>query len=44
LQRTEWALAGIGREEMIEKARVAFASRRGRWESRPLAGKGGTRH
>ena len=28
LQRTEWALAGIGREEMIEKARVAFASRR----------------
>ena len=28
LQRTEWALAGIGREQMIEKARVAFASRR----------------
>ena len=28
LQRTEWALAGIGREQMIEKARVAFASLR----------------
>ena len=28
LQRTEWALAGIGREQMIENARVAFASRR----------------
>jgi hypothetical protein len=28
LQRTEWALAGIGRPQMIEKARAAFASRR----------------
>lgn len=28
LKRTEWALAGIGRAQMIEKARAAFASRR----------------
>lgn len=28
LQRTEWALDGISREQMIEKARAAFASRR----------------
>lgn len=26
LQRTEWALSGIGRAQMIEKARAAFAS------------------
>ena len=28
LKRTEWVLAGIGRAQMIEKARAAFASRR----------------
>jgi hypothetical protein len=28
LKRTEWALAGIGRAQMIEKARAEFASRR----------------
>jgi hypothetical protein len=28
LQRTEWALAGIGRAQMLEKARAAFASHR----------------
>ncbi len=28
LRRTEWALAGISRKRMIEKARAAFASRR----------------
>ncbi len=28
LQRTEWVLAGIGRQQMIEKARAAFTSRR----------------
>jgi hypothetical protein len=28
LKRTEWALAGIGRAQMIEKARAAFAYRR----------------
>ena len=28
LQRTEWVLAGIGKAQMIEKARAAFASHR----------------